>query len=207
MHIDGAPQDAILRGACATPGRACATLGSPGCMTGWSCRDAGKFRRPVPCVLVTIRPWLSTAARLVVAGVFLYAGAAKVGDLAASGRAVSAYQLLPSDVARVVGAALPFVELALGVLLLVGLATRLAAAVAAGLLAVFIAGIASAWARGLSIDCGCFGSGGQLAAGQRPSYGPEVARDAALLLAATFLVVFTRTRFAADNVLMGDVDE
>jgi uncharacterized membrane protein YphA (DoxX/SURF4 family) len=158
-------------------------------------------------VISAIRPWLSTAARLILAGVFLYAGAAKVGDLAASGRAVSAYQLLPADLARVVGAVLPFVELVLGVLLLAGLATRLAAVVAATLLVVFVAGIVSAWARGLAIDCGCFGGGGQLAAGQRPSYGPEVARDVALLLAALFLAVFARTRFSLDGLLMGEGDE
>ena len=69
---------------------------------------------------------------------------------------------------------LPFVEIALGVLLLIlGLATRLAAVVSAALLVVFIAGIASAWTRGLRIDCGCFGGGGDLAAGQGPSYLPR----------------------------------
>lgn len=125
-------------------------------------------------------------------------------DLAASGRAVNAYQLMPFDVARAVGAALPLVELTLGVLLLIGLATRLAAGASATLLAVFIAGISSAWARGLSIDCGCFGGGGQLAAGQSPSYGPEIARDAALLLLAVFLIVFPRTRFSLDALLLGD---
>src|SRR5262245_17824051 len=109
-----------------------------------------------------MRPWVGTLARLGLAAVWLVAGATKVTDLAASGRAVNAYQLMSFDVARVIGAALPFVEIALGVLLLVGLATRLAAGVAAALLVVFIAGISSAWARGLQIDCGCFGSGGQL---------------------------------------------
>jgi uncharacterized membrane protein YphA (DoxX/SURF4 family) len=136
--------------------------------------------------------------------VWFAAGGAKVTDLAASGRAVNAYQLMPFDVARAVGAALPLVELTLGVLLLIGLATRLAAGASATLLAVFIAGISSAWARGLSIDCGCFGGGGQLAAGQSPSYGPEIARDAALLLLAVFLIVFPRTRFSLDALLLGD---
>jgi uncharacterized membrane protein YphA (DoxX/SURF4 family) len=153
-----------------------------------------------------VRPWLATVARLVLAGVFLYAGASKVGDLAESGRAVGAYDLMPAATARAVGAALPFVELALGVLLLVGLATRLAAAVASGLLVVFIAGVSSAWIRGLSIDCGCFGGGGQLAAGQRPTYGWEVTRDVALLLVALLLVVFARSRLSADEWLFAGDD-
>ncbi|MEU2702508.1 MauE/DoxX family redox-associated membrane protein [Micromonospora aurantiaca (nom. illeg.)] len=151
-----------------------------------------------------LRPWLGVAARLGLAAVWLIAGGTKVGDLAASGRAVNAYQVMPYDVATVIGAALPFVELTLGVLLLAGLATRISAGVSAALLVVFIAGIASAWARGLAIDCGCFGSGGQLAAGQTPSYLPEILRDLGFLVLAGFLLIWPRTPFSVDGWLAGD---
>ncbi|MCF0091573.1 MauE/DoxX family redox-associated membrane protein [Micromonospora sp. MH99] len=151
-----------------------------------------------------LRPWLSTAARLGLAAVWLVAGASKVGDLAASGRAVNAYQVLPYDVATVVGAALPFVELALGVLLLLGLATRLSAGISVALLLVFIAGISSAWTRGLAIDCGCFGSGGQLAEGQAPSYLPEILRDLGFLVLAGFLVIWPRTPVSVDGWLSAE---
>ena len=151
-----------------------------------------------------LRPWLGVAARLGLAAVWLIAGGTKVGDLAASGRAVNAYQVMPYDVATVIGAALPFVELALGVLLLAGLATRISAGVSAALLVVFIAGIASAWARGLAIDCGCFGSGGQLAAGRTPSYLPEILRDLGFLVLAGFLLIWPRTPFSVDGWLAGD---
>jgi uncharacterized membrane protein YphA (DoxX/SURF4 family) len=142
-------------------------------------------------------------ARLVLAVVWALAGASKVSDLAASGRAVNAYRLMPFEAAKVLGAALPFIELVLALLLLVGLATRLAAAVSAGLLAVYIGGIASVWARGLSIDCGCFGGGGQLAAGAHPTYFWDIARDVALLGVAVFLAVIPRTRIAVDNYVLG----
>ncbi|WBB82157.1 DoxX family membrane protein [Micromonospora sp. WMMD882] len=160
-------------------------------------RDARPVRWPV------LRPWLGLACRLGLALVWFLAGGSKVGDLAASGRAVHAYQVMPYDVATVVGAALPFVELALGVLLLVGLATRLAAGVSAALLLVFVAGIASAWARGLAIDCGCFGEGGQLAAGQSPTYGPEILRDLGFLALAGFLLIWPRTPASVDGWLAG----
>lgn len=151
-----------------------------------------------------LRPWLGIAARFGLAAVWLVAGGAKVGDLGASGRAVNAYQVMPYDVAAVIGAALPFVELALGVLLLVGLATRLAAGISTALLVVFITGITSAWARGLAIDCGCFGSGGQLAAGQAPSYLPEILRDLGFLVLAGFLLSWPRTPFSVDGWLAGE---
>jgi hypothetical protein len=78
------------------------------------------------------------------------------------------------------------------------------AALCALLLVVYIAGIASVWARGLSIDCGCFGTGGELPAGQRPSYLWDIVRDVALLAVAAFLVWRPRTRLGLDAVLLGE---
>jgi uncharacterized membrane protein YphA (DoxX/SURF4 family) len=152
----------------------------------------------------TVWPWISTLARLGLAAVFLIAGGTKVGDLAASGRAVNAYRLMPFEVAKVVGAAQPFLEIALGLLLLIGVATRLIAGIGAVLLVLFIAGIASAWARGLQIDCGCFSKGGELGAGQTPTYGWEILRDVGFLVLAGILLWRPLTRFSVDSVLMGE---
>ncbi|OJF11326.1 MauE/DoxX family redox-associated membrane protein [Couchioplanes caeruleus] len=152
----------------------------------------------------TAWPWISTAARLGLAAVWLIAGGLKVGDLAASGRAVNAYQLFPYEVAKVIGAVQPFLEIALGLLLLAGLAVRLSAGLSAALLLIFIAGIVSAWARGLQIDCGCFSTGGELGAGADPAYGWDIARDAGFLLLAGLLLWRPRTRFSIDGILMGD---
>ena len=149
-------------------------------------------------------PWISTVARLGLAGVWIVAGALKAGDLAASARAVNAYRLMPYDAAKVVGAVQPFLEIALGLLLLIGLAVRLSAGISALLLVVFIAGIVSAWARGLAIDCGCFSGGGALAAGQSPQYAAEIARDVGFLVLAGLLLVKPRTRFSVDGLLMGE---
>lgn len=149
-------------------------------------------------------PWISTVARLGLAAVFLTAGALKVGDLAASGRAVNAYRLMSFDTAKVVGAVQPFLEIALGLLLLIGLAVRLSAAIAAVVLVIFIAGIVSAWARGLQIDCGCFSKGGDLAGGRTAQYGVEILRDVGFLVLAGILLVKPRTRFSVDGLLMGE---
>jgi uncharacterized membrane protein YphA (DoxX/SURF4 family) len=149
----------------------------------------------------TLRPWLGTLARVIVAAVWIAAGASKIGDLAASGRAVNAYELFPVGAGRVIGAALPLVELTIGTLLLLGVATRLAAWLSAALLASFTAAIGSAWARGLSIDCGCFGGGGALGAGQHPTYGWEIARDLALFAAAVFVAIWPETRLSIDGNL------
>jgi uncharacterized membrane protein YphA (DoxX/SURF4 family) len=153
----------------------------------------------------TVRRRLFAVGRVVLGGVFVWAGASKVGDLAGSVRGVHAYQVFPYDVSVVVGSTLPFVEIVVGLLLVVGLATRLSAAVTAALLAAFTAGIAAAWARGLAIDCGCFGGGGELAAGQTPQYGVEITRDVVLLGVATLLVLWPGTAWSVDAWVDRDV--
>ncbi len=142
-------------------------------------------------------------ARLVLGGVVLVAGLLKVGQLETSARAVRAYQLLPYDVAGYVGYALPVLEVAVGLLLVLGLFTRASAVVGGLLMVVFILGIASAWARGLSIDCGCFGQGGTIAAAQT-QYPQEIARDVGLLACAAWLVRRPRTLLALEGLLFPD---
>jgi uncharacterized membrane protein YphA (DoxX/SURF4 family) len=151
----------------------------------------------------TVQPWVGTVARLVLGGVWLAAGLSKIGDLAGSGRAVVAYRLLPAGPADALGSVLPFVEIAIGALLVVGLATRLVAVASGVLLLAYIAGVASVWARGLRIDCGCFGGGGDLTSDARPQYATETIRDIALLIVAGFLVVRPWTRVSLDSWVLG----
>ena len=146
------------------------------------------------------RDLVGLLARLVLGGVLIVAGALKVGHLETSARAVRAYQLLPYDVAGWVGYGLPVLELAIGALLVLGLFTRTAAAVGGLLMVVFIGGIASAWARGLSIDCGCFGEGGTIDPSQT-AYLSEILRDVGLLACATWLVIRPRTAYGLDGWL------
>ncbi len=146
------------------------------------------------------QPWTSTAARLLLAAVLGVAGLLKLPDPAQSVRAVRAYDLLPEGVVQAVGYGLPFLEVALAVLLLIGLATRLAAVGAATLMVVFLMGVGSAAARGLTIDCGCFGGGG-LVAPTETRYTSELVRDTALLGLALLLVGWPHSRLALDEHL------
>ncbi len=131
--------------------------------------------------------WVALGARLVLAGVWAWAGWAKVADADAAVRAVRAYDLFPEAVVKPIAWGLPFVELALAVLLLVGLACRPAAWVSAVLFVAFIAMIGSAWVRGLSIDCGCFGGGGASSGADAARYAQEIFRDLVLLALAVFV--------------------
>ena len=135
---------------------------------------------------------IGTVARLGLAAVWLVSGVLKAIDPDATYVAVRAYDVLPKAGVAVVATALPWLEIVLGLLLLAGVAVRTVAVASAALLLVFVAGVTQAWARGLSIDCGCFGGGGAVEPGQT-AYGRELLRDAAFLLMAGWLIVRPRT--------------
>ena len=139
-----------------------------------------------------VRDIVGTVARLGLAAVFLVSGVLKAIDPDATYVAVRAYDLLPKLGVALVAGALPWLEIVIGLLLLVGIATRAVAIASAVLLLGFMAGVAQAQARGLSIDCGCFGGGGAVDPGQT-TYGRELLRDAGFLLLAGWLVVRPRT--------------
>ena len=142
-----------------------------------------------------IRPWFGTTARLVVGAVFVVAGSLKLPDPAAAERAVRAYRLVPEALVPSIAFGLPALEICVGILLLVGVLTRPAAVSAGVLLAVFSTAVSSAWARGLSIDCGCFGNGGVVAPDQT-AYLSELLRDVGLFVLAVYLTVQPMSRLA-----------
>lgn len=146
--------------------------------------------------------WISTVVRLGLAAVWVFSGSAKITNLNNAITAVRGFKILPQSIDSYVGYGLPLLELTLAVLLILGLGTRFVALLSGVLLLVFIGGIISVWARGLTIDCGCFGGGGQVSAGQT-QYPQEIARDVGFLLLAGWLFMFPRARFSLDRALLG----
>ena len=151
---------------------------------------------------VLSHPVTGLIARLVLAGVLLVAGFAKIfegGVIAA--RAINAYKIFPPSWAPFLGFALPALEIALGLLLLVGLFVRTSALMTAIVMFLFILGIASVWARGYSIDCGCFGGGGEVSPeGKAWRYTSEILRDLLFAGLAVRLAIWPQTRFAVENI-------
>ncbi len=146
-----------------------------------------------------VQPGISTLLRLVMGIVFLVAGVSKLSNLAIAELSVKSYQLLPNDVAAVVGVVLPILEVALAVLLLLGIGTRVTSIALSLMLVAFIIGIGSLWARGIIAQCGCFG--GTLIMTEAPSYPLEIARDCLMLLATVWLAIWPRTFVSVDGWL------
>ena len=105
-----------------------------------------------------ILPWIGLAIRLAAAAVWLVAGIAKLPAIESFRIEVERYLILPHALSIPFAYVLPFFEIGLGLYLAAGLFVRGSGLVGTLLMVVFIAAQTQAWARGLSIDCGCFGS-------------------------------------------------
>ena len=147
---------------------------------------------------VVLQPWIGLVARLILGGVLFIAGFLKVDEPDKSQMAVRAYEMLPISIANLLGLVLPFVEVAIGALLILGSLTRFMAALGGFTMVIFIIAIAQAWARGLNIDCGCFGGGGTVAPGET-KYLQEILRDLGLVFLALYLIRYPSTKFSLDK--------
>jgi uncharacterized membrane protein YphA (DoxX/SURF4 family) len=160
-----------------------------------------------------VKQWIGLACRAALAAVWLSAGIIKFADAPGMVRAVRAYKLLPESVVPVLGHLLPALEIVIGACFLLGLLTRGFAVLSALLMVVFMFGIVSAWARGLEIQCGCWGGGGNIPESATPGYIRDILRDLGLLGVSLWLAWHPRTWLSLDNVLfrplerLEDVDE
>jgi uncharacterized membrane protein YphA (DoxX/SURF4 family) len=145
-----------------------------------------------------VQPWLTLLFRLTLGIVLLLAGYLKAINPQKSAMAVRAYELLPVSIANFFGYILPWFEIGVGALLILGVTVRISAILGGFTMLMFIVAISQAWARGLSIDCGCFGGGGTVDPDQT-KYLEEILRDFGLLLMAFFLYRFPKGRFGLDK--------
>ena len=143
-------------------------------------------------------PRIGLLVRLAAAAVWLVAGAAKALSLTQFHAQVDEYRVLPSAFEAPFAYALPFVELIVGLYLLLGLLTRAVAIVACVLLLLFVIAQAQAWARGLSLDCGCFAS----LTRDRVGLG-TILRDIALGIPSLALAFYPARLFSLDQALLG----
>ena len=137
------------------------------------------------------QPHVQLFLRIVLGGVLLLAGISKLSDRASFREAVADYEVLPAALVTPFAAAVPFIETAAGVLLLLGFATTGAATVAAILFLVFAIAIGINVARGRHFNCHCFGS-----VQSDPIGGPALLRSLSLAVAA-LVVVVGASRFGA----------
>jgi uncharacterized membrane protein YphA (DoxX/SURF4 family) len=149
--------------------------------------------------------WISLVARLYLGGMWLFYSLPKLMSPDANEISVRAFRILLESLVTPFAYAQPYLELALGVLLIVGLGTRLVALFSGLLLLVYIGGIISLGARGIQIQCGCGGNGGAVLPGAHTRYILDTLRDLGYLLFALWLLWKPASKFSADDLLLPPV--
>ena len=94
--------------------------------------------------------------RLVVGITFIYASYYKIIEPGDFARSIWYYHLLPGSLINLIAIILPWVELLCGLALIVGVGYRGSLWLITVMTVVFVVAIASAIARGIDLDCGCF---------------------------------------------------
>jgi uncharacterized membrane protein YphA (DoxX/SURF4 family) len=126
--------------------------------------------------------------RVAIGGVFVYAAWSKLRDpWTLFAISIDAYHVLPQWAVLVVARTLPWLELLLGVLLVVGVFRRISTLAASALLMLFFGLMVRAYVRGETIDCGCFGPGEAISP-------LTLLRDGALLACSLFLTAMAWRR-------------
>ncbi|MCW2497113.1 MauE/DoxX family redox-associated membrane protein [Jatrophihabitans sp.] len=147
----------------------------------------------------TIKPWLGSVIRVFLGAVWLWASLAKLHNPRGFVQTVRAYDATPEWLSKAIGYGLPVLEFALAILLILGVAVRLAASTSAVLFVVFLIGLIQASARGIKLECGCFGGGGTTDGST--SYFLDVLRDIGLLAMAIYLIVWTVTYISIEQFM------
>jgi len=114
--------------------------------------------RPAGGRIAVIRSkWLLLVLRLIVGGVFVWAGALKIADPLEFAQSIKNYQFFPHELIFFIAIILPWVEVLGGGFLILGIFKRSSAVLIALLLVGFIGLVGLALLRGIDTSCGCFG--------------------------------------------------
>jgi uncharacterized membrane protein YphA (DoxX/SURF4 family) len=145
--------------------------------------------------------FVGLAIRVTAGLVWLVAGVAKLADLEQFRVQVDAYRVVPGGLETAFAYALPFLEVGIGLYLVVGLLVRGTAALSCVLMALFVVAMVQARLRGLVLDCGCFG-----ALARQPIGLWTIARDVALGVPGLVMLIAPARLLSLDARLLGRHD-
>ena len=136
---------------------------------------------------------LSALARFGLAFMWIWAGATKLDNRLLVTQSIEAYDIFTPYWSHLLAGLIGPLEIAGGLILLLGIKLRPAGWVSVGVLLLFIIGLASAYSRGLQIDCGCFGPD--------PDSSPTdllwaIARDVGYIAVTVFMIYRPFKKFA-----------
>lgn len=96
--------------------------------------------------------------RILLGALFIFSAATKMADLNYFVKSLENYKLLPAESLNLFALIIPWIELLIGIFLIIGFFVKESALIGSIMMIVFIIAIGISLARGLNIDCGCFGT-------------------------------------------------
>jgi uncharacterized membrane protein YphA (DoxX/SURF4 family) len=103
---------------------------------------------------------LLVVLRVALGAIFVYAAWVKLRDpWQLFAMSIDSYRILPLGAVELAAHVIPWAELALGLLLIFGLWLRISGSIVSLVLLTFFVLMLRAYAKGMAIDCGCFGPG------------------------------------------------
>jgi putative oxidoreductase len=136
---------------------------------------------------------LHWTGRIILATIFLYTGYIKIQEPLQFAVAISGYQLVPEQLVWPIARYFPWLEIALGVFLLIGWKIRYVAGASAALRLFFTVILSITYVRGIEANCGCFSFNDRISP-------KTIARDSIILIPALFLIFEPRRRPKPDTV-------
>lgn len=150
-------------------------------------------------VIMLKSPLLNLAVRLIVGFIFILAAAGKIAEPAQFAKEIANYQILPLFTVNIVALILPWLELVVAILLMLGIRIKANATLISAMLVFFILAIAAAMVRGLNIDCGCFSNSDTLVGWRK------IFEDLGLLMGSLYLIFFPAKKYTLENIIKNDL--
>jgi putative oxidoreductase len=131
--------------------------------------------------------YLLLLSGIVLGGVFIFAGMEKIANPTAFAKSIYNYKLFPQVIINLFAVIVPWIEVTAGILLIFKVHSRENAVILSALLLLFNIIVIISIARGLNIDCGCFGTAGGSKVGWL-----KIIENSALFLFGLHVIFFSR---------------
>ncbi len=141
-------------------------------------------------------PLFNLIIRLILGLIFFFAAVGKIADPALFAREINNYNLINFELTNLIALTLPWIELIISIFLITGIRIKASSLIAGMMLVVFIFAVASAMARNLDINCGCFGR-----TIQKVGWG-KIFENTALLIGSIYLFFKPPQKLTLENIIL-----
>jgi uncharacterized membrane protein YphA (DoxX/SURF4 family) len=143
--------------------------------------------------------YINLLIRIIVGGVFVITGVGKIVEPALFARDISNYDMLPTVLVNIVAIILPWIELLIGILFILGIRIIANNIVLFTMLLIFNIAVAVAWARGLDINCGCFSDIAQQTVGSE-----KLAENFAMIASLFYIYFFPNNKLSLEYFIKSE---